>query len=73
MRGLLLLREFLLGTGARRMVRAAALAAGQRLAVLLRGARDDCGDFGVDFVAAVAKFTKFLCVQSNHLAFSDTV
>lgn len=63
MRGLLLHREFLLGTGAGGMVRAAALAAGQRFAVFLGGAGDEGGDFGVDSVTLVAKFTKLLSVQ----------
>jgi hypothetical protein len=63
MRGLLLLREFLLGTGAGGMVGAAALAAGQRLAFFLRGAGDELSDFSIDCIALVAEVTKLLSVQ----------
>jgi len=63
MRGLLLLREFLLRTGARGMVRAAALATGQRLAFLLRVAGYKLSDFSIDSIALVAEFTKLLSVQ----------
>lgn len=64
MRGPFLLRqEFLLGTGAGGMVSAAALATGQRLAILLRSAGDDSGDFSIDGIALIAQFTKLLSVQ----------
>jgi hypothetical protein len=64
MRGPFLLRhEFPLGTGAGSMISAAALATGQRLAVLLRGAGDDSGDFSIDSIALVAQLTKLLSVQ----------
>jgi hypothetical protein len=63
MRGLLLLRKFLLGTGARGMVRAAALATGQRLAFLFRGAGYELSDFSIDRIALIAEFTKLLRVQ----------
>jgi len=63
MRGLLLLREFLLGTGARGMVWAAALATGERLALLLRVAGYELSDFSIDSVTLVAEVTKLLSVQ----------
>ncbi len=45
------------------MVGAAALATGQRLAVLLRVAGYDLSDFGIDGIALVTKFTKLLSIQ----------
>lgn len=64
MRGPFLLRQkFFLRTGAGGMVGAAALAAGQRFAVPLRGAGDDGGDFSIDSIALVAQLTKLLSIQ----------
>jgi hypothetical protein len=61
--GFFLRHEFLLRARARRMVWAAALATGQRLAVLLRYAGDGRGDLGVDCIALVAQLTELLSIQ----------
>ena len=63
MRGLLLHREFLLGTGASGVVGTAALATGQRFAILLGRTGDGGRDFGIDVIATVAEFAKLLGVQ----------